>query len=73
MRAYKLDNPVWHSVCETHKEYALTYNSTKFYHPDNCPFGGFKKNNKISIEADKYSSLIDNFFIVGESNLEFKK
>ena len=37
----KLDNPVWNSLSETHKDLAIEYGSIKFYHPDYCPFGGF--------------------------------
>lgn len=39
----KLDNPVWFSLDETHKELAIVYDSVKFYNPDYCPFGGFIK------------------------------
>jgi len=37
----KLDNPVWHSLNETHQNFALHYHNIKFYHPDYCPCGGF--------------------------------
>lgn len=62
----KLDNPVWFSVSETHKEFSVDYNNIKFYHPDYCPFGGFKINKGISKHIDEYSKIVDNFFIVGE-------
>jgi hypothetical protein len=29
----KLDNPVWHSLSENHKEYGITYDDTLFYAP----------------------------------------
>jgi hypothetical protein len=29
--SYKLDNPVWHSLSENHKEYGITYDETLFY------------------------------------------
>ncbi|PTT02851.1 GNAT family N-acetyltransferase [Flavobacterium sp. HMWF030] len=62
---YKLDNPVWNAVSEIHSKFAIDYNGTKFYNPDYCLFGGF-----IDIESTKeatfqYSSLTDNFFVVG--------
>jgi hypothetical protein len=37
--SYKLDNPVWHSLSENHKEYGITYDETLFYAPEYCPFG----------------------------------
>ena len=60
----KLDNPVWFSLSETHQSFAVDYGNAKFYHPDFCPFGGFKKGGAISI--DEYSMMVDSFFIVGE-------
>jgi len=63
---YKLDNPVWHSLSEAHKHLAIEFDNIKFYHPDYCPFGGFATSENISDGIAAYSSLIDNFFIVGE-------
>ncbi|MFH6936431.1 GNAT family N-acetyltransferase [Flavobacterium sp. FlaQc-30] len=62
----KLDNPVWNSLSESHEKFALEYNGTKFYDPDYCPFGGFLELESTLESADKYASLCDNFFIVGE-------
>lgn len=62
----KLDNPVWNSLSETHTEFAIDYNGTKFYNPDYCPFGGFIQLESTKDAANQYASLADNFFIVGE-------
>ncbi|MEZ0007843.1 ribosomal protein S18 acetylase RimI-like enzyme [Flavobacterium sp. 28YEA47A] len=62
----KLDNPVWHSLSESHRDFAIDYKNIKFYHPDYCPFGGFEIPNDISDSIDAYSLLADSFFIVGE-------
>jgi ribosomal protein S18 acetylase RimI-like enzyme len=62
----KLDNPVWYSLSESHKEYAIDYNGTKFYHPDYCPFGGAIDPESTSSATNSYSELSQNFFIVGE-------
>lgn len=62
----KLDNPVWFSLSETHQSFAVDYGSIKFYHPDYCPFGGFEKRDAIAKAIDEYSTMVDNFFIVGE-------
>lgn len=64
--ANKLDNPVWHSLSESHQSFAIEYENIKFYHPDYCPFGGFVKNENISKFISEYSGRVDNFFIVGE-------
>lgn len=61
----KLDNPVWHSLSESHKEFAIEYEGVKFYNPEYCPFGGFDSLYK-SEDVDDYAELVDNFFIVGE-------
>ena len=61
----KLDNPVWYSLNETHKNFSIHYNNLKCYHPDFCPFGGYEDNTAIANEIDQYAKLIDNFFIVG--------
>lgn len=62
----KLDNPVWYSLSECHKDFAVDYDSIKFYHPDYCPFGGYKKTDGIADHMYEYSLLVDNFFVVGE-------
>lgn len=61
----KLDNPVWHSLSETHLPFAIDYDNIKFYHPDYCPFGGFNHNDSVADAAMKYAALADSFFIVG--------
>jgi len=62
----KLDNPVWNSLSETHREFVLDYANTKFYHPDYCPFGGFINSQSTLEASNQYSVATDNFFIVGE-------
>jgi len=65
MEIEKLDNPVYNSLKETHKDLVIDYSGMKFYHPDFCPFGGFvnEDNSETGIEA--YSKLTDNFYVVG--------
>jgi len=61
----KLDNPAWHSLTETHQNFAIEYPGMKFYHPDFCPFGGFV-NVESSLHAiDRYSLLVNNFYVIG--------
>ncbi|KQB37816.1 GNAT family N-acetyltransferase [Flavobacterium aquidurense] len=63
---YKLDNPVWNSLSETHADFAIDYNGTQFYNPDYCPFGGFVKTESTLDATNQYSALGESFFIVGE-------
>lgn len=62
----KLDNPVYHSLTETHENFAIRYNGACFYHPDYCPFGGYTNPDTISEGIDRYSALTANFYVVGE-------
>ncbi|HMG66101.1 MAG TPA: GNAT family N-acetyltransferase [Chitinophagaceae bacterium] len=62
----KLENPIWHSLTEVHQSFAIDYGNIKFYHPDYCPFGGYILNENIAEPIDKYSTKVDQFFIVGE-------
>jgi ribosomal protein S18 acetylase RimI-like enzyme len=62
----KLDNPVWYSVSETHKNFGIDFGTIKFYHPDYCPFGGFMALENIEDSISEYAKLTDSFFIIGE-------
>lgn len=62
----KLNNPVWHSLNETHGNFAITYDSLKCYDPDFCPFGGYETSGHLAEEIAGYAKLISNFFIVGD-------
>lgn len=62
----KLDNPTWNSLVESHSEFALDYGNTKFYNPEYCPFGGSVAIETTKDAVEKYVSLSQNFFIVGE-------
>jgi ribosomal protein S18 acetylase RimI-like enzyme len=62
----KLDNPVWYSLAESHKQYAITYDETPFYDPEYCPFGAALDPKQSANALAQYSQLSANFFIVGE-------
>lgn len=61
----KLDNPVWHSLNETHSHFSINYEKLKCYDPGYCPFGGYKGNGEIAEGINRYAKLTDHFFIVG--------
>lgn len=62
----KLDNPVWHSLHETHNNFALEYDDFKFYHPDFCPFGGFTSLINSDKNIENYTGLVNDFYVVGD-------
>lgn len=66
MKFHKLNNPVWHSLSETHQEFSTDYKKIKFYQPDYAPFGGFETAQDVSEQIDEYATMVDDFFIVGE-------
>ncbi len=63
---YKLDNPVWYALSESHQKFSINYGDIKFYQPDYCPFGGWQTSNDNAGHINDYAKLIDSFFIVGE-------
>lgn len=69
----KLDNPVYHSLAETHKTFAIDYEGVKFYQPDYCPFGGVLIPDQAKVSIDTYSALIDVFYVVGEKPIYSNK
>jgi GNAT superfamily N-acetyltransferase len=63
---HKLDNPVWHSVSETHKDFGIDFGTIKFYYPDYCPFGGFIATDNMEDSISEYAKLANTFFIIGQ-------
>ena len=64
-----MDNPVWYSLCEEHKKYAVEYEGIKFYDPAYCPFGGFAGTHDIAGHMHEYSKIAQNFYMVGDKPL----
>lgn len=73
MENYKLDNPIWNSLIETHKDVSIDYENVKFYKPEYCPFGGFIKTDNLKQSIDEYSTLVNSFFVVGEKPIFSEK
>ena len=63
---HKLNNPVWYSLSESHQKFSVNYKGVKFYHPDYCAFGGVENAGESSSHLDLYSTITDEFFIVGD-------
>ena len=75
---YKLDNPIWYALNETHKQYVVEFNGCKFYKPEYSPFGGTGKGGDTALATDQYSKLTALFYMVGDppiagSNARIKK
>jgi hypothetical protein len=62
----KLDSPVWHSLNETHHPYIIELNGINFYSPEYCAFGGTLDSKNPSAGIDEYTSLSNDFYVVGE-------
>lgn len=65
-KAYKLDNPAWHSLKELHQKFSIPFQSTKFYNPAYCAFGGFTAPDMAAQAISEYAQLTDSFFVIGE-------
>lgn len=66
MDTNKLDNPVWFSLSETHRDSALEFDGVKFYKPQYCPFGGLIKMDQTAQAIDEYARETSNFYVVGD-------
>jgi len=74
---YKLDNPVWYSLAESHNNLAFNYNTTRFYNPEYCAFGAFNELSNNEDDLLAYAKLVPSFFIFGAKpnlpkSLQFK-
>ena len=63
----KLDNPVFHSLNEVHKDKVIQYEGVQFYHPLYCAFGGVIDLHIMAQGLTAYAQLSSAFFIVGET------
>jgi len=63
----KLDNPVWHSLNEAHRRFALGDEELKLYPPNVSPFVGINSNDKQVLQKlDNYIQTNERFFIIGD-------
>lgn len=60
----KLDNPVYHSLNEYHKNFCLNFGDSKFYNPEVAAFGGSLKVAKDK-DIEEYLKICDDFLIFG--------
>ena len=66
MKDNKLDNPVWHSLNESHQAFSLKYGDALFYSPEYCVFGEQRQSKNISDAIASYAQLSPSFFVIGE-------
>jgi ribosomal protein S18 acetylase RimI-like enzyme len=74
----ELDNPVWFALSDVHRDYSINHPEIKFYKPEYCPFGAISIASHVESFIEDYSSICDNFYIVGQlpglpSSLQLKK
>lgn len=62
----QLKNPVWYSLQETHKRYAIEFDGVQFYDPEVSTFGAFFNTEKTANASAKYIEHSDKFFFVSE-------
>ncbi|UAM98653.1 GNAT family N-acetyltransferase [Polaribacter litorisediminis] len=62
----KLKNPVWHSLNETHKKFAIMLDGVQFYNPEINNFGAFLETDKTIKALNKYTEKTERFFLVSE-------
>ena len=70
MNKDKLDNPAWHSLNETHQQFAIGNNEIKFYRPEICPFGGINSHQPDLVSFLKEYPQLNSFFIIGDKPQE---
>ena len=62
----KLDNPVWHSLNEAHRQFAVGDEELKFYLSNIAPFGGINsKDKQVLRKLDDCIQTDEPFFIIG--------
>ncbi|CAA0242554.1 GNAT family N-acetyltransferase [Tenacibaculum maritimum] len=61
-----LKNPVWYSLCETHKKHTIDYDGVKFYNPKISSFGAFLRHDYDPKVLNEYAKLAGDFFLVSE-------
>ena len=76
---FKLDNPAWYSLKETHQSLSISSDEIKFYLPEICPFGGMTSPEaNLSLFIHNHIPLSNSFFVIGNkpqktSGLSFEK
>lgn len=63
----KLKNPVWHSLHETHKKFAVILDGVQFYKPEILTFGAFVHASKTLKALNTHAKSTKLFFLVSEN------
>jgi len=63
----QLENPVWYSLHETHKKFAVPFDGVLFYNPAICTFGAFFDEAKTASASRAYIKTRKDFFFVTEN------
>lgn len=64
---YKLDNPAWYSLHETHTQFAIGDNNVKRYQKQIVSFVAYDTKRKNGLdELDKWTDVGESFFVIGD-------
>ena len=63
----QLKNPVWYSLNETHKKFAVKFKEVLFYDQEVCTFGAFFDEDRTTAASNQYLKTTDSFFFVSEN------
>src|ERR1043166_2195581 len=63
---YKLDNPAWYCLNETHASFAIGNDGVKRYRPDIIAFAGFAEGaENVFVQFDELIKPHESFFLIG--------
>ena len=62
---FKLDNPVWYALTETHAHLCLPLENLRFYKSDYCTFGAVFDSDQAYSGFETYGRITDSFYVVG--------
>ena len=62
---FKLDNPVWYALTETHAHLCLPLENLRFYKSVYCTFGAVFDSDQAYSGFETYGRITDSFYVVG--------
>lgn len=66
---FKLDNPVWYALSETHAHLSVPFDNMRFYQSNYCTFGAIFDAHKLYTGFEVYGKATENFYLVGNKPL----
>jgi GNAT superfamily N-acetyltransferase len=63
---YKLDNPAWYALAESHSQFAVGTDRIKRYRPDIVAFAAFSSGNNNLVELTDLIGIDESVFLIGD-------